>query len=302
MNNFIPAVVLAVLVQNASAQDWKGIAVPADPGVGKVWKLQPAVSDDFNYVARTDTKGSAFERRWKPSFHNHWKGPGLTEWNPENVSVADGHLQMHATRVPGGDKLHLGCITAHERVGYPAYIEARAKVMNSTLASDVWLLSPDDTQEIDLLEAYGTSHAAGAHEGKDQTWFAERLHLSHHVFIRDPFQDYQPKDEGSWYSRDGKLWREDFVRIGVYWRDPWHLEYYVDGELVRTTSGEEMIDPKGFTDGTGLSKEMDLIINVEDQTWRSDKGLTPTDEELKNRDDHTFRVDWIRVYKPVDAD
>jgi hypothetical protein len=26
------------------------------------------------------------------------------------------------------------------------------------------------------------------------------------------------------------------------------------------------------------------------------KGLSPTDEELKNVEDHTFLVDWIRVY------
>jgi len=284
-----------------SAQDWEGVPIPVDPGPGKAWELQPAVSDDFNYTAGADDKGAAFKKRWKPSFHNAWKGPGLTEWNPANVTVADGHLQMHASRVPGGEKLHLGCITAHERVSYPAYVEARAKVMNSTLASDVWLLSPDDTQEIDILEAYGTSHAEGAHDQKDQTWFAERLHLSHHVFIREPFQDYQPKDAGSWYHEPGRLWRDEFIRIGVYWRDPWHLEYYLNGELVRTASGEDIIDPLGFTKGTGLNKEMDLIINVEDQKWRSDQGLTPTDAELENAQDHTFRIDWVRVYNLVNA-
>ncbi|MBN3520707.1 hypothetical protein JYB62_11925 [Algoriphagus lutimaris] len=52
---------------------------------------------------------------------------------------------------------------------------------------------------------------------------------------------------------------------------------------------------------------MDIIINVEDQTWRSspESGLqsetyTPTDSELANVEDHTFRVKWIRVYKPVE--
>ncbi|RME71962.1 MAG: glycosyl hydrolase family protein, partial [Verrucomicrobia bacterium] len=178
------------------------------------------------------------------------------------------------------------------------YVEARAKIANSVLASDVWMLSPDDTQEIDIIEAYGASWSDG--QQKDQTWFAERIHISHHVFIREPFQDYQPKDPGSWYhDGQGTLWREDFHRVGVYWRDPWHLEYYVDGKLVRTVSGKDIIDPHDFTGGTGLNKAMDIIINMEDQTWRSDQGLTPTDEELANKEDHTFKVDWIRVYKPV---
>lgn len=79
-----------------------------------------------------------------------------------------------------------------------------------------------------------------------------------------------------------------------------------------------MIDPKFYTNAeelgntakdtrTGLSKEMDIIINVEDQTWRSspESGLqsetyTPIDSELANVEDHTFRVKWIRVYKPVE--
>ncbi|MFR9496788.1 MAG: beta-agarase, partial [Rikenellaceae bacterium] len=135
-------------------------------------------------------------------------------------------------------------------------------------------------------------------EANGKTYYgADRLHLSHHVFIRDPFQDYQPTDAGSWYA-DGKgtLWRDDYHRIGVYWRDPFYLAYYVDGNLVRVVSGENIIDPYGYTDGTGLTKELDIIINMEDQSWRAIGGLSPTDEELQAGSDIDFKVDWIRVY------
>ena len=64
-------------------------------------------------------------------------------------------------------------------------------------------------------------------------------------------------------------------------------------------SGKGIIDPKGFTKGTGLNKAMVIIMNAEDQTWRSNQQLTPTNEELKNKEDHTFKVDWIRIYRPV---
>lgn len=276
------------------SQDWKGIAVPADAGVGKVWELQP-MSDDFNYTAEAKNKGADFLKRWTDFYHNAWTGPGLTIWSREHSLVADGFLQIPATRL-SPNKINAGCITSKERVIYPVYVEARAKITNSVLANAVWLLSPDDTQEIDIIEAYGSSYSEGAQ--KDQTWFAERMHLSHHVFIRSPFQDYQPTDAGSWYT-DGTLWRNDFRRIGVYWKDPWNLEYYVDGKMVRKVSGKDIIDPKNFTNGTGLSKEMDLIINVEDQNWRSDQKITPTDSELANKDNHTFKVDWVRIYKPV---
>lgn len=49
------------------------------------------------------------------------------------------------------------------------------------MASDVWMLSPDDTQEIDIIEAYGGDRDGGGYG-------ADRLHLSHHIFIRQPFK------------------------------------------------------------------------------------------------------------------
>lgn len=293
--------------------DWQDIPVPVESEAGVVWQLQ-GLSDDFNYEAKADNKGEDFLKKWDDFYHNHWKGPGLTEWRRDRSYVTDGQLHMWATRIPGSDKINMGCITSKKRVIYPVYIEARAKIMNSTLASNVWLLSPDDTQEIDIVEAYGADYSESAQ--KDHSYFSKKIHISHHVFIRDPFQDYQPKDAGSWYS-NGTIWNRDYHRFGVYWKNPWHLEYYIDGQLVRTVSGKDMIDPLFHTNATdpgnpsvdtrtGLSKEMDIIINTEDQTWRSTpaSGLrsetyTPTDNELGNIENNTFKVDWIRIYKPV---
>ncbi|WP_072974299.1 LamG domain-containing protein [Flavobacterium saccharophilum] len=82
-----------------------------------------------------------------------------------------------------GQKVLTGCITSKERVGYPLYTEAKVKISESSLATAVWMLSEDSTQEIDNLEAYGD---------KINTAYGQRLHLSHHVFIRNPFQYYQP--------------------------------------------------------------------------------------------------------------
>lgn len=279
-------------------QDWAGIPVPVDPGAGNSWQLLD-MSDDFNYHAPADHKGPEFLAKWDDWYHNPWTGPGLTIWDREHSFVQDGQLQIIASRVPNTtNKVHIGIIHSNQTVQYPVYIEARTKISNSVLASNVWLLSPDDTQEIDIQEAYGSSYSEGAQ--RDQTWFAERIHISHHVFIREPFQDYQPTDPGSWY-RDGTLWRADFHRYGVFWRDPWHLEYYIDGKLVRTVSGPQIIDPLGYTGGTGLNKPMDVILDSEDHGWRSKDGITPTDQELANRADHTYRVDWIRMYQLVDT-
>ncbi|WNH11949.1 InlB B-repeat-containing protein [Thalassobellus suaedae] len=289
--------VVANFVDTSTLEDWYAYEVPADAGTGKTWVLQSDVSDDFNYVAIAGNKGADFDNKWTDWYHNAWTGPGLTNWNRENSFVENGMLKLIATRKSGTNKVYTGAVTSKKRIQYPVYIETRAKIMNSVLANGAWLLSPDDTQEIDFMEAYGSSYSEGA--AKDQTYFAERMHLSHHVFIRQPFQDYQPTDAGSWYKTSpATLWRNDFHRYGVHWIDPWNLKYYVDGVLVRTVSGKSIIDPNEFTNGTGLNKEMDILFTVEDQDWRSNQGITPTDNELSNLANNTFSIDWVRVYKP----
>lgn len=302
-----------------TAQDWAAYEVPANAGEGMTWALQSEVSDDFNYTSDADEKSDEFKAKWTDFYHNNWTGPAPTVWKRNHSYVADGKLKLKSSRTEGETTTissggqsytlpttNLACITSQHRIKYPVYVECYVKIMNSVLASDVWLLSPDDTQEIDICEAYGG-------ERYTNDWFSnKRLHLSHHVFIRSPFADWQPSDEGSFYTDGTTVWSNDYHRIGVYWKDPWNLEYYVDGQLVRTRSGKNQIDPNYYTNAvnqgdtdndtrTGLSKEMDIIINTEDQTWRAIQGLSPTDRELGLEDDNTFNVDWIRIYKPVSA-
>ncbi|WP_066314023.1 LamG domain-containing protein [Aquimarina aggregata] len=345
--------------------DWEGLVVPPTAGEGKIWKLQKDLSDSFNYSFTGTPTEETFGDKWTNFYHNNWEGPGPTKWVRENVSVTNEELQIKATRNAGEMKsfevdcntdgvaetwtlptTRAGCITSTRRVKYPVYVEARVRVANAVTASDVWLLSPDDTQEIDIIEAYG-----GKGEDNRNVWLAERVHLSHHTFIREPFQDYQPADIGTWWRKDGiDQWGGKWVRVGVYWRDPKHLEYYIDGIHVRTLSdkafasrdvngnwqysypkplegGKIPRDANGFQavnvassleeantlsttsvidpldhlkNNMNLDKEMDIIINVEDQNWNACNGRTPKDSELQNVDNHTFKVDWIRIYKPID--
>ena len=300
MTRFVIVIILLTSVQTLKAQDWKDIPVPANAGEGKEWQLQEDVSDDFNYDFEATSSAASIGGKWTNFYHNSWQGPKPTVWQRDHVFVEDGYMKIKASR--GSDVTfsyngnsytlpasNLGCVTSTKRVTYPAFVETRVKIMKSVLASDVWMLSADDTQEIDICEAYGSDRY-------NNEWFSnKRLHLSHHVFIRNPFQDWQPNDEGSFYTDGTTIWSDGYHRIGVYWKDPWNLEYYVDGKLVRTRSGENQIDPKGFSNGTGLNKPMDIIINTEDQTWRAVQGLTPTDRELAETDEHTFNGDWVGV-------
>ena len=312
----ISGLVMFTIASLGHSQEWDSFPVPASPGQGMVWELQENVSDDFNYEFSGESNAATIGDKWTNFYHNSWSGPLPTVWKRDHVSVADGKMKIRSSRQPGDSVnisgknyavTNLGCATSTQRVQYPVYIETYAKIMKSVLASGVWLLSADDTQEIDISEAYGGDRW-------NNPWFSNmRLHLSHHVFIRQPFTDWQPNDEGSFYTDGKTVWSDDYHRLGVYWRDPWHLEYYVNGKLVRVRSGKDQIDPVYHTNSvnpgdvnndtrTGLSKPMDIIVDTEDQTWRATQGLSPTDEELANVEDNTYNVDWIRVYKPIQGE
>ncbi|MCG8515366.1 MAG: hypothetical protein MI740_14600, partial [Halanaerobiales bacterium] len=204
-------------------QDWKKIPIPADPGEGKEWVLQTEVSDDFNYDFEATSEPAVIGDKWTNYYHNGWDGPSPTVWKRDHIYVKNGKMKVRASREKG-DIVHftymnqahslpatnLGCATSTKRVKYPVYIETYVKISKSVLASDVWLLSADDTQEIDICEAYGGDRW-------NNEWFSnKRLHLSHHVFIRKPFQDWQPGDEGSFYTDGKTVWSDGFHRIGVY--------------------------------------------------------------------------------------
>ncbi|TWT71877.1 family 16 glycosylhydrolase [Crateriforma conspicua] len=284
------AVALAMTACWADAADWDVVPIPANAGPQREWVLLP-ISDDFRYDAPPHNKPVEFTDRWDDWFINNWTGPGRSHWSRSHSIVTGGRLGIAASVRNGTDKINTGVISSRKTFRYPLFVEARVKLNRLVLASNVWMLSGDSTQEIDIVEAYGSDRP-------DQQWTAQRIHLSHHVFVRKPFQDYQPTDEGSWHVGKQR-WSQDFHRVGVHWIDPWNLDYYVDGEKVRSVSGPDMIDPNGFTGGTGLSKAMHIIINVEDQDWRSDEGITPTDDELADWDKRIYWVDWIRVYQSV---
>ncbi|WP_050813283.1 hypothetical protein [Aquimarina agarivorans] len=233
-------------------RDWDNVPIAPNAGSGRVWELQEAVSDDFNYTFEATMNRANFgppgqAAKWYNQYHdqpdgrpNTFPGPGPTIWTRDHVSVSGGTLNIIASRIRGEAKIvnnvqtydaasRSGCMTSLNRVIYPVYAEARVQIMNSMLASDVWLLSPDDTQEIDIIEAYGGTRD----DGRNQ-FFAERIHLSHHVFIRQPFRDYQPRNINSfWRRRAVSQWGGRTVNIGVYWVPPTRLEYYIDGQLQR---------------------------------------------------------------------
>ncbi|WP_370980998.1 immunoglobulin-like domain-containing protein [Agaribacterium sp. ZY112] len=288
----------------AASQDWDGLEVPAESGNTEFsWQLIDELSDSFNYETPWgSSKGEAFNERWEDGYINTWPGFGNTTWTPDNSRVFDGSLQLKATSKDAAQNTnYFSAIHARQSISYPAFIETRVKVMNSVMANAVWMLSDNSAEEIDIVEAYGSSWSESSVSSRE--WYAKRMHLSHHTFDRDatPITDYQPKDAGSWHVHtDNIYWRDGFHRVGVYWRDPFHLEYYVDGVLVRTVTGPEMIDPNEHLDGNGLSRPETILFSGAAQGWQVNGGVWPTVNELSIEADNIFEIDWIRSYQRVD--
>ena len=305
--------VLLVGGKVSGQNDWDGLSVPAPAPEGLQWDLHP-VSDSFNYQSTFGNRPAEFTDRWTDWFINPWSGPSLTQWNRGHVWTNGSELGVQAHHDPNSDSIFMGCLSSHAAFEYPLFMEARVRLSDCTLANNIWMLSSDSEEEIDMMETYPSSRSSN-------DWLDQRMHLSHHVFIRKPFQDYQPRDKegvfGTWYWESGRPdWRGQWVRMGVYWKNPWHLEYYINGKWVRTIRSFEhsysnqfgqlekfktefnAIDKYDYTSGTGLSKPMHIIVNMEQQSWLTDLGVIPTDAELDDANQQNiFFVDWLRVYR-----
>ncbi|MBW1298407.1 Ig-like domain-containing protein, partial [Aquimarina litoralis] len=316
MKNKLFFVFLFILsIAGIQAQDWNGIPIPADPPTGMVWELNP-VSDSFDYESSSNNLHPEFTKRWNELYINGFSGPSATFYHKDHTWITDGKLNIHGAWDNNLPIIYTGCISSKKALAYPMYMEARVKQAGCMLANNIWMISEDETEELDMLESY-----PNIQEGRE--YFDKRIHLSHHTFIRDPFTDYQPRDEegvfGTWYMEDGReTWREEYFTIGVYWVNPHHAEYYINGELVRTiksnehsfkdpegnlsqhTTSFDAIDKYGYTGGTGLSKPQHIIINMEQQSWLSDLNIYPTPDDLDDANGRNlFQVDWIRVYDAV---
>ncbi|OHX67171.1 Ig-like domain-containing protein [Flammeovirga pacifica] len=306
---------LCLFTLNTYAQnDWDGVPIPADLPDGMIWELDP-VSDGFNYESNSSNRGEEFDDRWNELYINGFSGPSATSYHKDHVWTSDGNLVIHAAK-DNQNIIYTGCISSKKAFSYPMFMEAKVRQPSCMLAANIWMISQDETEELDMLESYPNVQEDGG-------WLDQRIHLSHHTFIRDPFQDYQPRDEhgvkGTWYwEEDRTSWHDDWLRIGVYWVNPNHVEYYINGKWVRTMKSHEhsyldekgevqtvytefdALDKFGYTEGTGLSKPQHIIINMEQQDWLTALNVWPTDEDLDDANGRNFYlIDWVRLYNVI---
>lgn len=268
----------------SASPDWADVPVPADAGDGRAWVVDESLSVDFNQASKEAALGSG----WVDRYINGWRGPGRGHFSSEHSRVKDGNLEL-VSRWDGPDKLKLGVVSTVATVTHPVFVETRMKVSASMLSSNFWMLSDDDVQELDVVECYGTHDDSGK-PGKGGS--------NYHMFERDPDSNDIIKDHGhqqmAHAPAGGGAWRDGFHRFGAYWKDAWTVEFYYDGELVRTLTKDDINDPEGL----GMDRPMKIILDLEDHAWRVKQGITPSVKSLEDPETNRMWVDWVRVVRP----
>jgi agarase len=280
--------------------DWGQLEVPAPLSDGQAWVLDETLSDRFN----DESTAKAFAEKWRLGKPDGWLGPGATHFSDDHVALDGGNLHVFASRVPEVKQgrprqvkadfttartVYTGYVTSHHTLRPPAYTEARLKASATPLSSNFWLLSDDNTNEIDVVEVYG-----------DTDWFRTHPSNNIHIFLRDDHGDIKQDlaKQGHHPLPEGVGADEDFHRYGVHWISDTQVDFYLDGEKVRTLHlPDEIEDP----DGDYLHEPLRLIFDLEAHTWRKQEGI-PTDEQLDDDRANRMVVDWVRTYRQAPAD
>ena len=245
--------------------------LPAPPA-GYVWRAMPQLTDEFNGKRVDKTK-------WL-THHPYWNGREPSRFDPDNVSVAGGYLQLHSDtqltnlstiKDPKKDVwVRSSCLASTAPLARFGYYEARLKASDLSMTSSFWLQGK--YSEIDVVEEIGHSEDE---PGKGQ------LMLMNTHFYRDgwPLDKATPKD---WVMPTSSA--QDYHVYGVWWKDANTVDFYHNGVQVAHVNT-----------GGAFDEPMYLFFDTEVFTWT---GL-PTLGSLKDPRRNTMSVDWVRSWRLV---
>lgn len=188
------------------------------------WQLVPELSDDFSGSALDTTK-------WEP-FNKTWKGRAPGWFNPSNVTVSGGSLNLSSRveEAPAGypekfNTFSTSFVRSKARIKY-GLIEAVVQTADSVTSSSFWLVhnQREDWNEIDVFES---SQAAG-HERK--------FHMNMHVFRKDGAKLAQTYSKPKWVQLERRMCEKALV-VAVAW-DEEYVTWLVEGKVVRREKNE----------------------------------------------------------------
>ena len=202
-----------------------------------------------------------------------WKGRQPGYFDPKNVRVAGGSLQLSARLAEPTPELakegyHTFSTAAVRSVGDVkyGYFEVRAKPMRSRASSAFWFYKavPEAHTEIDVFEIGGGSPTN-----------ERRAFAAVHVFRLPEVKEHRAVG-GPWTAAADLA--DDFHVYGLEWNER-TIRWYFDGALVRS--------------GPNVHWHQALDMNFDSETMPDWFGL-PEKTELPA----TFTVDYVRAWKP----
>gem|GEM_PF-1094760 len=233
------------------------------------WKKFELMWDEFE-GATLDTNKWTVGMSW-------WRGRQPAWFNPTNVFVGEGKLQLTMRKEPVPEALQQhgyhdytsAALHTLERSG-EGYYEVKARPMNSGGSSSFWFQQEDRTSypdwatEVDVFELCGKS---AKHD--------RRYYMTLHV-TRTP-QEKRHWQVGAFWEAPVRF-AEDYHVYGFDWGKR-ELRWYVDGVLVHTVENTHWHQP--------------LYLIFDSETMPEWFGM-PDDSDLPS----TFSIEYVRSWKP----
>jgi beta-glucanase (GH16 family) len=249
---------------------------PPPAPAGYDWRAIPELSDEFDTATLDGQK-------WQPG-HPYWSGREPSAFDPANVSVKDGLLQLRSSaKVDTLDGIKnmdqdvwvaSACVTSLTPLAsHGCYYAAHFKASRLSMTSSFWLQGK--YSEIDIVEQVGDSIKTPGHN---------RLMMSNTHYYPDGWTS------DKWTHHEHEMTSgaaDDFHTYGVWWKDARTVWLYLDGEKVEevTTKGE-------------FNEPLYLFFDTEVFKWEGNPAL----ESLKDDSRNTMQVDWVRGWRLVKND
>ncbi|WP_048692444.1 family 16 glycosylhydrolase [Catenovulum maritimum] len=260
----------------------------SDPENKAGWKLNKEISDEFNGDSLDLDKWLNLGQ--DSNYYGQWKGRAPSQFNPDNVTIANGFLTITNRWDPdfkfADEKFNNGyyygkpapittaAIITKKKFKY-GYMETRAKAADGPVSSAYWTTGKGG--EIDVFEHYGEnkkkSHSAKKYHTSFHDWRKGSKTFGKRIWTNDHILDFRVADDFHVY---GLEWDENYIAI------------YVDGRLISCQTREEI------GDNWVAVNEQKVWIDSETFDWEL-KPDQMTKEDFG--DGQKFVVDYSRIWQ-----
>ena len=269
----IPSLLLTSMIalRAADSSEPPGGLPPPGPA-GFIWQAIPEFTDEFN-TTELDLK------KWQPR-HPYWNGREPSAFDPANVSVKGGMLQLRSTAkvdsldgVRNPDKdiwVASACVSSLTPLASYGFYAARIKASRLSMTSSFWLQGK--YSEIDVVEQVGDSIKNPGHDS---------LMMSHTHYFPDGWKT-DKGDPAEYRMTTGSA--DAFHVYAVWWKGANTIWTYLDGKKVAE------LKPAG-----PFKEPQYMFFDTEVFIWDGN----PTIESLRDNSRNTMFVDWVRGWKLV---